>query len=197
MTTWYVFKNGRFHKIMQSAGIALWLKEVVCLLVSFSVWISLHLSLDVQIQCRFILCTWPGIASTLLPLGITSTSQDRWRSGFLHSTVSFPPLIMFKAIGIDLGTTDWWASHPSMMTWILFEAPSCVGVWQNYRVEIIANEQGNRTTPSYVSFSDIERRIGDAAKNQVVMNPHNTYAVYLHSLLACPFSTLDNSVFSM
>ncbi|OAY68205.1 Heat shock 70 kDa protein [Ananas comosus] len=47
-------------------------------------------------------------------------------------------------------------------------------LWQHDRVEIIANDQGNRTTPSYVAFTDSERLIGDAAKNQVAMNPTNT-----------------------
>ena len=64
---------------------------------------------------------------------------------------------MAPAIGIDLGTTY-----------------SCVGVWQSSRVEIIANDQGNRTTPSYVAFTDEERLIGDGAKNQASMNPVNT-----------------------
>ncbi|CAF3659106.1 unnamed protein product [Rotaria sp. Silwood1] len=54
------------------------------------------------------------------------------------------------------------------------DAAACVGVFQYGKVEIIANDQGNRTTPSYVAFTDSERLIGDAAKNQVAMNPNNT-----------------------
>jgi len=61
------------------------------------------------------------------------------------------------AIGIDLGTTF-----------------SCVGVWKDNKVEVIVNEQGNRTTPSWVAFTDTERLVGESAKNQFSRNPNNT-----------------------
>ncbi|KAL5080689.1 hypothetical protein RYX36_009110 [Vicia faba] len=60
------------------------------------------------------------------------------------------------AIGIDLGTTY-----------------SCVAVWRHDEIEIIVNDQGNRTTPSYVAFNDSQRMIGDPAFNMVTCNPTN------------------------
>eukprot|EP01112_Ceratiomyxa_fruticulosa_P020199 TRINITY_DN681_c0_g1_i1.p1 TRINITY_DN681_c0_g1~~TRINITY_DN681_c0_g1_i1.p1 ORF type:complete len:640 (+),score=183.52 TRINITY_DN681_c0_g1_i1:136-2055(+) len=84
----------------------------------------------------------------------SSSSTTTTSSGSGSSSSGSPQL----AVGIDLGTTY-----------------SCVGIWRNGRVEIIPNEQGLNTVPSYVAFSDTEGRlIGDAAKNQAARNPQNT-----------------------
>ena len=80
------------------------------------------------------------------------------------------------AIGIDLGTCY-----------------SCVAVWQNNRVEIIPNDMGNRTTPSYVAFNETHRLIGQAAKDQVAVNPTNT--VFGEFLVSTPLIPLQVLIF--
>ena len=77
---------------------------------------------------------------------------------------------MSNCIGIDLGTTY-----------------SCVGIWKNNNVEIIANDQGARTTASYVSFTENERLIGPAAKSQAAQNPTNT-VFDIKRLMGCKFN---------
>ena len=84
-------------------------------------------------------------------MALVCTSQLLLLVGLASLTVHF------SVIGIDLGTTY-----------------SCVGVMQGGKVDILVNDQGNRITPSYVAFTDEERLVGDAAKNQAAANPKNT-----------------------
>jgi hypothetical protein len=88
-----------------------------------------------------------------------------------HTNITLPCLPQKRLESISAQTIRkhlslFFSTHPNLLD-------SCVGVWQNDCIEIIANDQGNHATPSYVSFSNNEHLIGDAAKNQVAMNPNN------------------------
>ena len=71
-------------------------------------------------------------------------------------------------------TRKWHLSYPWKLKQLANLIRSCVGVMQNGKVEILVNDQGNRITPSYVAFTDEERLVGDAAKNQYAANPTRT-----------------------
>ena len=77
------------------------------------------------------------------------------------------------AIGIDLGTTN-----------------SCVAVWENDHVEVIVNDQGSKTTPSSVAFTDTQTLVGDAALDQIIRNPANT-------IFGKPITQIPQSVYSL
>ena len=104
--------------------------------------------------------------------------------------------IMRASVGFSFCYNDdqgcWYRFRHNLLVSVFFFHPvrlrlipsySCVGVWQNNQVEIIPNDHGNRITPSYVSFAQYGRSIGDAAKNQAARNPRNTY-VYRSAILS-------------
>ncbi|KAF9026409.1 HSP70-domain-containing protein [Hymenopellis radicata] len=129
-------------------------------------------------------CGWPKSTSTSAKFDQRRRVRDSgdWMVQFLYTSTEHARRPTFHdALTAPHNVDTFTAPLPSRDGRLLtvfgiyaYTRVCCIGLWQNDRVEIIANDQGNCTTPSYVSFADNERVIGDAAKNQVAMDPVNT-----------------------